>query len=276
MNVSDWLIRDDPRRALELGRVGVAKAIRVGYQEWAASLAGNATIASLLLGEWQQPGEWESLASPGLTVFSRFATMAVASLVRTYRTGTVSLADAGIVPEMRTSGSHQDHGAMDAMFAWEAYAADRMEAVMAHARAALAVYTGAEALAAGLLAGRAAFWLDDPTGVREVIARLHEQGDALGRWLDAGIAGLAAGAAWLEGGREEPVATLREALDVMRRLELQPEIAETILLLLRVGGASLADREELVAEARGIIDRLGALTIGRRLDRITTGVGARA
>jgi class 3 adenylate cyclase len=52
MNFSNWASFEDLREAFEAGRVGYERARQLGYDVWAASLAGNALVMAVDLGEW--------------------------------------------------------------------------------------------------------------------------------------------------------------------------------------------------------------------------------
>ena len=60
INISQYGMADDPRYAYEIARVGVERAQRLGERNREATLAGNATFAALLTGEW----DWAIAMSP--------------------------------------------------------------------------------------------------------------------------------------------------------------------------------------------------------------------
>lgn len=52
MNLSSQLVSVDPRESLAVARAGLDRARRLGYDEWAISLAGNAADAAFWTGDW--------------------------------------------------------------------------------------------------------------------------------------------------------------------------------------------------------------------------------
>jgi class 3 adenylate cyclase/tetratricopeptide (TPR) repeat protein len=121
----------------------------------------------------------------------------------------------------------------------------------AHARSAVDV------------AARAAIWAGDHEAAvraREVLARHHGRAsrNAL-RTADAGIAAL-------EGRRADALAAYREAIRVWREFGLDFALALTELDMLIALGPEEAEAAALADEARGILTRLGAAPLVKRLD----------
>ena len=121
----------------------------------------------------------------------------------------------------------------------------------------------------------AASWMRDVDRARETLILLRDAG-AHGRFIDACIAGLAAGLAALEGRRGDALTEFRDALGAMRALDVSFIVARfAMIAAVTLGpddpaGAAYAD------EAREILGSLGAVRWIDRLDVTLAAMGGSA
>jgi tetratricopeptide (TPR) repeat protein len=272
LNLSDFLMSQDPARAFEVAGRGILLSMRVGQRERAGGLAGNHGYAAILVGAWDAPlatlaeAEWRSElsaeAQAGIlgpaTVVAAFRGQAQPSLVDETR-ATFELIRS---PQFRAIALSQE-----ALFE---YASGRLEATAGPALAASeAGVSGTESTVAVCFAARAVTWLRDRAAMEVVAERLRTL-----RWAGTlpalSLAQLEAAMAALDGRHEAAESRYREVIAGLERLGLRPDAATARMEMLLLLGAALPDRAELAAEARRIMDGLGAVTLRERLDTIAS------
>ncbi|MBA2489229.1 MAG: AAA family ATPase [Chloroflexi bacterium] len=272
MNLSNWYIADDPRRAMEVAGAGVELARRVGHGDWAAALAANLAMGALLAGEWDSIAQNEAeLDGEHLTAFGRFGLFGPASVIRAFRgIGQDRILDTDIGRLMMASGAAQDRGAALALQAVIQYAAGDLALVAATARQATReMPEGTESLIAMVLSAHAQTESRDADALAETLQLIEGLGHSAGEWLDASVLQARAALVWLRGDAVAGERGHREAMETWRRLDLPFSLLLTELAMLVLGNGAVRGREALAAEARAIADRLGATRLLERLERAT-------
>jgi class 3 adenylate cyclase/tetratricopeptide (TPR) repeat protein len=272
MNLSNWYVADDPRRAMEVAGAGVELARRVGHGDWAAGLAANVGIAALAAGEWDGIlRNEEELYNEHLTEFSRSGLVAPATVIRAFRG-----IDGAPFPEtelgrsMLASGAAQDRAMVIFSDSLVRYATgDLVGAAAAARRSIREMAEGTESLVAVINAANGLVELRDGEALAEMLDTLDGLGHSAGEWLDASHVQLRAALAWLRGDAVTGERGYRDAIQTWRRLDLSFSLLVAELGMLVLGGAGLRGTEALAQEARSISERLGAVTMTERLERAT-------
>ncbi len=267
MNLSDLYTILDPRRGFEVASAGVDLAQRVGHATWAAALAGNEGFAANLLGEWQRPIERaRQLDHPSITGFGRVSLGGMAAIASGFLGQSPP---AGWDDSANVEGVSQGRTALLALRAMYGFASGDLEATD---ELALASTEGGsshfvESTVAVCFAVNAMIWL----GERERLAALVEHLEQH-QWNSAfkatTVVQSRAALAALGGATDEAVAGYREALEGWRRLGLRPSQAVALVEMLRLFGTELPDHAEIAAEARAIMEDLGAVSLLARLDEV--------
>ncbi|MDQ3407858.1 MAG: hypothetical protein M3472_06850, partial [Chloroflexota bacterium] len=272
MNLSNWYVADDPRRAMEVAGAGVELARRVGHGEWAAALAANVGLAALAAGEWDGIlRSEEELYNEHLADYPRQGLVAPATGVRAFRG-----VDGAPFPEtelgrsMLASGSAQDRVMVTFTDSLVRYARGDLVGAAASARRSLQEMSeSTESLAAVINASNGLVELRDAEALAEMLDILDGLGHSAGEWLDASLVQLRAALAWLRGDAVTGERGYRDAIQTWRRLDLSFSLLVAELGMLVLGGAGLRGRDALAQEALSIAERLGAVTLIERLERAT-------
>jgi len=271
MNLTANLNVEDPVGALTVAHEQMLVARRLGYTAWAQSLAGNAADPALWTGRWDLVEEIAREAEHDEVsgVFRHEADHSLA-FVRAFQ-DRVAEADAIIAATRAATGAESEDPQTRASLEWT----DAFVSLVGHLRRPAnldeALRTIASSfpnarLEAALLVYRAAVWLGlgEPDG--EHLAALRAPGYA-GRWPEAVRSEALALAAALVGDEDEASARFDDAIGVFRELGLATHLG--LALVDRVVGLpTAAGRAEAEAEARTVLDRLGARGLLARLDEL--------
>lgn len=257
MNLSAGAIQDNPRRGMAAALEGVAIARRRRLADWAGALAGNWAEGAFEVGEWDAilalaadlDGEGLLPADESAEIFGSVY------LVRAYRGAVAEAADGleGIFgPQMDDFQIGLNY---HRYFAHLRFLSGDLHGMRRHA---LELLSNREMYPYDVIpAARAALWLRDPAGMREVLGGRIV---SAGRATDLRFAAIRAGLAALEGGIEEARAAYLAAEAGLRELGIRFELGLALLehAVFLTGDASAADAAE---EARAIFEELGATTL---------------
>ena len=274
MNASNWYLEEDPRRGLDIAATGVELARSVGHGDWAAALAGNASMAALVTGEWDRVTRYrDDLDSAHLTGPSRFAVHGWAWVVDAYRGGDASDVLSRTLAEPRLDApAQQERGAVFVVSALVRFASGDLDGVAEPALRAYREYPEVEPVIAMLQAARAATLRRDVDGIRVLDVLPAQTGDR-GAWLMSRRRLAGSAIDWLERRPGEPEQVYREAIATFRAMGLGVEVALTELEMLALGGDALPDQEALRAEAVGILRELGVRPLLERLSDLVDTTG---
>jgi class 3 adenylate cyclase/tetratricopeptide (TPR) repeat protein len=266
INISQFALSDDPRLALEVARVGVERAQKLGLRARETILAGNAIFAALFTGDW----DWAIAKSPEVLRdepmrFGLTEVLAYPLLMRALRGESEGIAEG--IQAVRESVADSTDPQYTQMMAWldaaVALAQGRPEAVASIVPADLQDPTyGSLAYA---MAGHAAMWLRDAARARRALASLEGM-QIGGRLFDANMRTLRAGIAALEGRSGEAATGFAEATRDLRELGLPLPLALAQLDLLATLGPEGQASQSAADEAREILTRLDANALLARLD----------
>ena len=254
VNLTNYSAYEDPRDALVVGRGGIELAARLGQRSRQRSLFVNVASMAVAAGEW----DWmlrmadEVMGRETDDVFGQTGLFLVYPIVFARGTaGSREMAatsaamldetDANVIANILDAQAELD--LIEGRFA-EAYDKERRGADMDPFSRVPCLWTALEA----------ASWMRDVDRAQETLILLRDAG-AHGRFIDACIAGLAAGLAALEGRRGDALTEFRDALGAMRALDVTFIVARfAMIAAVTLGpddpaGAAYAD------EAREISDR---------------------
>jgi hypothetical protein len=270
MNLSNVLMVDDPKRGLAVARAAIEIAVKIGHADWAATLSGNAGMASLLAGDW---AETVDLVAPldrdFLHLYARAAVVGTRWVLGAFR-DEIEEDEAGsrAMRAMAEADVAQNRAIAHATRALMTFAGGRPEEVAQWAReAAREVREARESLIAIAFMGRAGLRLRDAPLADEAVCEITEG------WSDSGWTRivrdeLQAGVDALSGNPTAADARFREAIERYRALGLTPEVGNTIVEMLELLGTGVAGADELRAEAARIADSLGYRSLRKRLEAL--------
>ena len=267
MNLSSFLARVDPREAFVVARDALERARRLGYEEWAISLAANAADAAIWTGDWwfveetvraNVPEETHALFGGPLLDL-----LATAQACRgQYAEAEATLARAEAVA--RNSQDPQVRANAQLALAWLALARIDLGAMKAVAAQRTGSWVYDEFW---FIAARAGLWAGDVAWADSSLDRAVAEGERPIGFLVGDAQALRALADLLAGraGPEAAAAALERAADVARAAGALLLVAinrlDRAVFLPRVAGAA-----EAAAEARSILEHLGARPLLDRLD----------
>ena len=264
MNLSAWESVDIPRRAMAAAFDGLAIARRRRQAGWAGALAGNWAEGAFEVGEWDSILALAAdLDAEGLLPADETANIfSGVYLVRAYR-GAVDEAAAALerifeplMDDFQISRSYHD------MRAHLCFVRGDDRGMRQHATELLA---NREMYPYDVIpAARAALWLRDAAGMREV---LGERDVPAGRATDLRFGAIRAGLAALEGRTEDARASYLAAEAGLRDLGILFELGLAALehAVFLAGDSSAPAAAE---EARTILEQLGATNLLARLPAV--------
>ena len=270
-NLGSIVSGDDPRRAREVDREGLALARRVGHRMMSNWLVGNVlTDAFMACDGWDvvvAEGE-EALAAvtdPG----DEQRILAFVTLIRICRGDPADAAIARIEELRGATSDPGDEQTLRVLRGMRHSLAGELERAYDEAMGGVDLFS-AFAQPCVRIAGRAAMWdgdLERARAVAERAGRLPDTGTPM-RLLRSG---LAAGIAALEGRRMEAIGAYRgvvgEALERGDAFEAANDALTAVILLGTEGPALRA----LADEARRLFERVGALSYLAHLDAAIAG-----
>ena len=247
-----WLqVVDDPRLTLRIAREGGEVATRIGMLDWAVQMADLGCLAAIETGDW----DW------ALAIQARFDEQPISGAYRIDLAASAatihilrgSLRPLGAIEALEPidpATDAQDLAAIDHARAWHALLARDLAAATVFASRAAAQSLGAERLRALVLAARVRLWDRDLNGMRAAVAAIDGM-PLNGRAAVAARTTLAAGIDALGGGGDA-ASRYATAATALRDLDLPLNLALCLLEWHRFG------RGDTLAEARGLVERLGA------------------
>ncbi|MEA2536037.1 MAG: hypothetical protein QOF11_271 [Chloroflexota bacterium] len=271
-SIAIGLVTDDPRAAFEVADVGLGTALRLGLRDVAVRLVSNWAGAGLEIGAWDRVVQTAAeLDREELPVPDQIDLGSIAAIVSTWRGEPGAAARFASLEALLSSAPDPLASAVFlSRRAMAALALGRPDEALADAQATIPILqpTGLSTslLESTVLTARSALWAGDDERLGRAIDEVKAYGTH-GRWLKAVVMTLTAGqeARTRDGARAPKryvsAAAAWRALDAPLQLALcQVEAAQ----LLGQGSAEAADA---AAEARTILDGLGAAALIDRLDR---------
>jgi class 3 adenylate cyclase/tetratricopeptide (TPR) repeat protein len=266
-NLSAGLDSEDPRSALEVGRLGVEVAQRRGDRGWMLNFLGGLLYGTFIIGDWDEVdrmlAEIDLEELPGSLRVEFLANAAYLHAMR----GQIEQAEA-ILAKLVSIGATLDTPRVPAATLLNAAFVDvcagrLMEAYQAAmAGAAMAVEPG---LGCAEWATHAALWLGDAPRARAALALLEARPER-GRVLAATRRMLQAGVRALEGERAGAVADYREAIRTWRDMDVPFHLGLTLLEFATLVGPGEPEARAAADEARALWTRLGSPPLLARLD----------
>ncbi|HSW42293.1 MAG TPA: AAA family ATPase [Patescibacteria group bacterium] len=261
MNLSAGEVVDNPRRAMAAALEGLAIARRRRLADWAGALAGNWAGGAFEVGEWDSILALAAdLDAEGLLPADESALIfGGVYLVRAYRGAADEAADAFEAAFGPGIDDFQIRRTYHDLFAHLRFLSGDLDGMRRHA---VELLSTREMNPYDVIpAARAALWLRDSAGMREV---LGERIVSLGRATDLRFAAIRAGLAALEGRSEDARAAYMAAEAGLRELGIRFELGRALLehAVFLAGDESAAEAAE---EARAIFAELGATTLLARL-----------
>jgi tetratricopeptide (TPR) repeat protein len=269
-NLADVVQFDDPREALEIARVAIERAERVGWRSWSSTLVGEVGFAAIAAGEWQWLRDSiDESYSDELPVMMR-ADLDGSRAILAAAAGDIEAAEqhaARLRALLETGASDQDRlGAGLTAAQLSLYSGD----VAAAQRQAMDVLD--VGIASGepdqvlLLVARTALWQGDA----EALRRAYEGLDAArpSRLIDATRRLIEAALASLDGRSAEAKQAAREAIDAFRALDVPFELALAQLGVVALFGGVSEEGRAAAEEARETLTRLDAHGVLARLDEL--------
>ena len=265
VNLSFLLASADPRAGLETARAGLDAAGRLGNRSWLGLLLGNAVMSAFRLGEWDWALEamQESLARPA-DFLSHADLVCSAAVVRALRGEPARDLVAGVESEVADLSDPQAVAIVAHANAWLALAEGNLADAITQATTAATAIGGTAPTYYGL-AARAAAWAADLDQLNEIAGALRSLG-VHGPAHHASLRTMEAATAALEGRRADAVSAYLDALRRWRDLGASFEVALCGLDFVTLVSPLDGDVEAALAEAREILERLGAVVLLERLD----------
>lgn len=265
------LLVDDPRSGFEVAQAGLEVARRVGFRDLAIRLASNWAEAAFEVGEWSAIIEiLAELDRDDLPLIDRVDFGSMAALVLAMRGDAASAtrfaALEALIPQ---TGEGLARATLRGRWSAAALALGRPLEALEHAEAATTGYRPyglrTATLGGSILAGRAALWAGEPRRVEEVNGEIGRSG-LHGRWVDAIRLTLGAGLAARRGDVTTALEGYADAAGTLQRLQLPFQLALCQLEAATFLPAGSEDVQAAAAEARRIIEGLGATALLARLE----------
>ena len=266
LNLSNSMWMTDPKRGLEVARVGAEIARRFGSRPWYVLLSNNAIACAARTGDWDWALELEdelrALDLEGADILNLTDT----PMIRACRGVDVSDAIAELEQLATSLSDPSQAGVLGVLRAWQLLVSGKhREAIDEGMRAAQESVT-AIGIASSVV-GHAAAWSGDLAALQEVAIKLEEAGGH-GPAIEAGHHTLRAGIAALSDRSSEAGAAFRDAARQWRDLGLQFDLALCHLDLLATLGPSAPSARAAADEARLILIGLKAEPFIDRLESL--------
>jgi hypothetical protein len=266
LNISFLQLADDPSQSFATARAGLDRARRLGLPDWATLLAGNAAASAFALGEWGTATSLnEEITGDLTTLWSEAAELiGIPIAIRAFRGETE-----GIESDLeRFDGSlavataSQEQGILNEIHMFVELAAGRYDAVLGRDLSAIEpLYR----LQCQVIQGHAAAWTGDLQRARAILEGTAN--GAHGRWGSAMRQATAAGIAALEGRADAADHGHREAMEALRGVSAQRDVALVAMDRLSVAADERSWRAAAY-EARTIWTQLGATAMLARLEEL--------
>ena len=251
-NNEAWaLLGDDPRAAMETGRLGLELATAMGLGDIAVPLADVACTAAIETGDW--PWALDTIAEleqRGIPDTFRIVLAATAAIIRTLQGAPRATESLDALEPLPADTDRQVVAGVHQARAWAAFVGRELDDARRLAQEATEGYVGNDPAYQRALATRAALWSGDRTSAAAGIAGL----DASRRWgraTEATLATMEAGLAALSG--EEAHVRYRDARTAWEALGLPLQLA-----LCMLDEHRLAPTGTSTAELMDVLTSLGA------------------
>ena len=267
LNLGVAYLGRDPRMSLDRSKAAVNLAARFGLRSTYATSLGNAGEAAVMLGEW----DWALAATTDLSV-EHLEPSDLATILRA-REEIVAARGEPVEAllaehEQLVSGDadSQQHSNLIAGNAVAAFAAGRYrEAAEGWRRSAELNPTNA---AIDLpRAARALLWAGDPVGVRSV-STLFDAADIHGHLVDLNRRTIRAALTALDGDQDAAAQEYSAILPELAEMGLVYEQAQVVIDMALVLGPEAPVVQGSAADARAILERLGARPFSAKLEEV--------
>ncbi len=259
MNLSGHLVADDPREAFTIAREHAEMARRLGYYEWAQSLAGNASDVAFSIGDWafieDLSRQIDADEISGLFRMAVHINLAIVEACRGRRERGWEILD-DVRRGYASSEDPQVRLAMPIMASIIALVGDDPIGAMRFVDEALTVGFDLGDHSVEMLGVRAAIWARDPIAVERYLRPILETG-MQGRHRRIRLRLALAGRAAIEGRAEEAERAYDEGLRELAGYDLPVDMALAIIERIRALPDS-PNVPELAAQARAILGPIGA------------------
>jgi tetratricopeptide (TPR) repeat protein len=268
INLSAFLLPDEPRAALEAGQQGLAIARRLGTRSW--QIVENVADASLRIGHWDRvEAEMVAASQDETDPVARASPLTRLIELRAYRGEDFE----ALVGELRgllaEPPSPVERAFLETAAAMVALRDGRLGVARAALREVVAVAPEYAWWGVGLGA-HLAVWLGEPAAARDDLTELEGK-----RWRGRAVVNtrltIRSGIAGLEGRTDEALASYREALRTWRDLGLQWDEALMIIDLATVLDPREPEVATAIDAARESLQRLGARPFLERLEAAAAG-----
>jgi tetratricopeptide (TPR) repeat protein len=274
MNLSSYLVVEDPRAGRRVAEEGVALAEQYGLAGWLDPLAANAAAMSLLIGDLDRvmslhSAYRDSSGAGTLSVLGAFT--AAAAALR----GDSTLASQEVATQaaaIAASTSAQDQSAWQLVLLFMALGEGRLADARQHAQRSRDLYAGTDSSVAVVMGTHAAVLMGDA----DAVGRDLEAWSVLDRggWIDRARETIQAALLAMEGKVDEAARTYRRVIEEWRAADLRLDLALALLERARLLGSHDAEAAAGRSEARAILEQMGALQLADRLDPPVDGSAA--
>ncbi len=264
LNISQFQMANDPRQGLVVAKVGLERALKFGFRDWADLLFGNAAVAAVATGDW----DWAVTTGAKVVVGDTMSVnqaegLAQLDLIAAFRGQPAGRVD--LEAFEATAGAAADPQVGAQLGAWRATIALAIGDVDgADLGGTVNLAEPYYATLGATMAGHGAIWRRDLQRLREIVERLDTIG-LRGRSFDAERATFEAAIAALDGSGHGAEAFISAASDWQ---ELDLPLGRGLCLLAFAALVGDSDERALAAagEARRIFEDLGAAALLNRLD----------
>ena len=270
LNQGVALIGRDPRLALERSRTAYSLASKLGFRSSYAVSLGNSGEVAVSLGEW----DW-ALTATSEAFVEDLEPGDRASILRTREEILAARGEPveGLIEEhwrlIGADATGTERSNIEAAQAAVDFAAGRFREAADGLR--LSAADNSANIPTDLpRAGRALAWLGDTDGLSEIVAMLETSG-IHGRVMDVHLRWLKAAMSALDGQLDDATSEYVAALGEFAELGLVFDQALTALDMARVLGTDSPVVRSALAEARSILERLGAKPYLERLGAVAAG-----
>jgi len=267
MNTAIVALEDDPRRSLEILKPAIDLARRAGIRNLLVLCVLNAAEAALRVGAWDWAiSQMDDVLALGLEPADRRALAVTQSALANLRGRQDPVTEAELDDLLERSGDgvwglslKNDVAVFRALRTADVATIREASLNAARIDTLNAPYNYERAL-------RAALWMGDSSGAREILSEIRASGRR-GAVLDAASAGLEAGLAALEGRRAEAILGYETARGALSELGLEFDLALMELDACRFLGADTAEGGAAANAARALFTKLGAAPLLGHLER---------
>jgi len=267
LNISFLQLPDDPAQSLATARAGLDRSRRLGLQDWATLLTGNVVASGFAVGEWDMVVSLgDEMTSDLATPWSEAAeAIGLPIAVRAFR-GQNDNMEADLKrfdASLAAATASQEQGLWNEIHLFVELAEGRYDNALRRNVAQIEPLYRLQCL---MVLGHAAIWTGNFPRAKAILEGIVANG-APGRWGSAMRQAFAAGIAALEGRAEASEAGYREAIEALRGVSAQRDVALVAMDRLSVAAEERSWRAG-AEEARTIWTQLGATAMLARLEEL--------